>query len=195
MLVSELLGVLDRLAPFSFAEPWDNCGLLVGDASGNVRRVLAALEVNGSVLEEALASEADVVLTHHPVLFSPITTLVGSDLRGHLLRNAVKADVNIIACHTNLDAAPGGLADIVGDSLGLREMRPLQMADSGWYKFVGFVPPEALSAVSEAVFADGSGRHRRVRGLRLQRYGRRLVPARSGGSARRRDRRGRRAGP
>jgi hypothetical protein len=65
--------------------------------------------------------------------------------------------VNLIACHTNLDAAPGGIADIVAGALGLRDVSPLEPASAGWVKFVGFVPAEALDKVAAAVFAAGAG--------------------------------------
>jgi dinuclear metal center YbgI/SA1388 family protein len=157
MLVSELLRILDKLAPFSLAEPWDNCGLLVGDESAPVVRVLVTLELTDAVLREAADGRCDTVLTHHPVLFSPVRRLVESEGQGRLLLDAIRAGVNLIACHTNLDAAPGGIAEIVGEALGLKNMAPLRMASAGWCKFVGFVPEEALPRVAEAVFATGAG--------------------------------------
>lgn len=157
MLVSELMRILDKLAPFSLAEPWDNCGLLVGDESAPVVKVLAALEVTETVLREAVDEGFDTVLTHHPVLFSSPRRLVESDEQGRLLRGAIRAGVNLIACHTNLDSSPGGIADIVGQAVGLKDMVPLQMASAGWYKFVGFVPQDALPQVAQAVFAAGAG--------------------------------------
>jgi ribonuclease HI len=66
--------------------------------------------------------------------------------------------MTLIACHTNLDAARGGLANIAGDALGLRDMEPLEPAPAGWYKLVGFVPKDAVDAVARAVFATGAGR-------------------------------------
>jgi ribonuclease HI len=69
----------------------------------------------------------------------------------------VRGGVNVVSCHTNLDSARGGLADIAAQALGLTEVRPLVFADTGWRKFVGFVPPEELEAVSRAVFAAGAG--------------------------------------
>ncbi len=157
MLVSELLRTLDKLAPFSLAEPWDNCGLLAGDESATVTRVLVALEVTETVLREAVEERFDTILTHHPVLFSPTRRLLESEGQGRLLRGAIRADINLIACHTNLDAAPRGLAEIVGEALGLQDMSPLQLSAAGWYKFVGFVPQDALPRVAEAVFAAGAG--------------------------------------
>ena len=85
MLVADLLCALDRVAPFSLAEAGDNCGLLVGDERAGVCRVLASLELTEPVLEEALAGGFDTVLTHHPLLFSPVRSLVESHARERLL--------------------------------------------------------------------------------------------------------------
>jgi dinuclear metal center YbgI/SA1388 family protein len=157
MLVADLEAVLEKLAPKALAEPGDNSGLLVGDARAPVRRVLVALELTEPVLGEAIAGGYDTILTHHPLLFSPLRSLVDSRPRERLVRRLIAAQINLVACHTNLDAAPEGLADIAGEALGLQGMAPLQRACAGWYKLVGFVPAEALETVAAAVFADGAG--------------------------------------
>ena len=157
MLVGDLLCVLERLAPAHLAQPGDNSGLLVGDKWATVRRVLAALELTEGVLSEAIAGEYDTVLTHHPLLYTPVRSLVESRPKERLLRSLVAKQMTLIACHTNLDAAPGGLAEIAGEALGLRDMVPLEPSSAGWYKLVGFIPSEAVDAVAAAVFAAGAG--------------------------------------
>lgn len=158
MLVAELLDLIQRLAPFELAQPGDNCGLLVGAQQANANHILTALELTDNVIDEAEAEGCDVILTHHPVLYTPVRSLVNANPREKLLLRLVRSDLTLIACHTNLDAAPGGLADIAGEALGLKEMTPLEMAAAGWYKLVGFIPAEAAEAVAEAVFASGAGR-------------------------------------
>ena len=157
MLVADLLSAIERLAPAHLAQPWDNSGLLVGDRAAPVHRVLAALELTEAVLAEAVAGGFDTVLTHHPLLFAPVRSLVDSHPKERLLRGLVQNHITLIACHTNLDAAPGGMADIAAEALGLRDVSPLEQASAGWVKFVGFVPAEALDKVAAAVFAAGAG--------------------------------------
>ena len=157
MRVADLEAVLEKLAPKALAEPGDNCGLLVGDERASVRRILVALELTESVLDEALKGGYDTVITHHPLLFTPLRSLVDSRPRERLIRRLIAARISVIACHTNLDAAPGGLAEIAGGALGLRAMAPLQRASAGWYKLVGFVPAEAVENVAATVFAAGAG--------------------------------------
>lgn len=157
MLVADLLQILDSVAPAALAESWDNAGLLVGDERAPVRRVLVALELTEAVFDEALAAGCDTILTHHPLLFSPLRTLVESRPRERLVRRLIADHMTLIACHTNLDSAAGGIADIAGEALGLQGMQPLQMSAAGWYKLVGFIPASAVEAVAAAVFAVGGG--------------------------------------
>jgi len=157
VLVEDLLNVIEGLAPAYLAQPWDNSGLEVGDGSAPVGRVLASLELSEEVLGEAVAGEYDVIITHHPVLFSPVRSLVEDRPKERILRRLVENHLNVISCHTNLDAARGGLADIVAEAIGLRDTRPLEPVTTGWVKFIGFIPAEAVDGVAAAVFAAGAG--------------------------------------
>jgi dinuclear metal center YbgI/SA1388 family protein len=158
MLLAELEAVLERLAPRALAEPGDNVGLLVGDPETAVARVLVALELTQPVLAEATAGGYDTVLAHHPLLFSPLSSVVESRPRERMVRELVRRDMNLFACHTNLDSAETGLAAVAAAALGLEDPAPLRRSAAGWSKLVGFVPPEAVEKVAAAVFAAGAGR-------------------------------------
>ena len=157
VLVADLQRVIEQRAPAFLSQAGDNSGLLVGDERSAVRRVLAALELTDPVSEEAVSGAYDTILTHHPFLFAPVRSLVESRSREALLRRLVMERMTLISCHTNLDAAAGGLADIAGEGLGLLDMEPLEPAPAGWLKLVGFVPREAVEAVAATVFAVGAG--------------------------------------
>jgi dinuclear metal center YbgI/SA1388 family protein len=158
MLVTDLEAVLEKLAPLALAELGDNVGLLVGDRLSPLARVLVALELTEPVLAEAIAGRYDTVLTHHPLLFSPLASLVESRPRERLIRELVRRDISLLANHTNLDSAETGLAAIAADALGLESTVPLRRSPAGWHKLVGFVPAEAVERVTAAVFAAGAGR-------------------------------------
>ena len=158
MLVRELEELLEALAPTALTEPWDNTGLLVGDRSCPVEKVLVSLDLTESVLAEALAGGFQAIVSHHPLLFTPLTHITEWSARERMVLGLAKGGVALFACHTNLDAAPGGLAEIFARALGLRELEPVTMTAAGWKKFVGFVPQDALGRVSAAVFAAGAGR-------------------------------------
>ena len=157
--VRDILAAVDRLAPFRLAESWDNVGLLLGDADAEVRRVLVALDVTDAVCDEVEAVGAEVVLTHHPLIFQPVDRLTAGTVGGRLALRLARAGRAVIAAHTNLDAASGGLCDILADMVGLMDTEPLESAPSPRrYKVVVYAPEDALEAVAGAAFAAGAGR-------------------------------------
>lgn len=125
LTVRDLLTWIDALAPFRLAEDWDNVGLLVGEHTAPVTRVLAALDLRDHVMEEAVRTGCDVILTHHPVVFPAISTVTDADAAGRLVLEAARRGIAVVAAHTNLDAAAGGLNDIMAALLGMSGLRPL----------------------------------------------------------------------
>jgi len=159
--VRDILAAVDRLAPFRLAESWDNVGLLLGDPAAEVRRVLLCLDVTDAVCAEAEQAGAEVVLAHHPLLFEPVGRLTADSPTGRLALRLAGAGRALIAAHTNLDAAEGGLSDLLADRLGLTDTEPLAPAAATAplrYKVVVFVPEQALEAVARAAFKAGAGR-------------------------------------
>jgi dinuclear metal center YbgI/SA1388 family protein len=157
MKVSALLTQIDRLAPFLLTESWDRVGLQVGRRERQVGALLVGLDLNDELLDEAARTGADVLLVHHPPLHASLEALTDETPMGSALLRAVHEDRVVIACHTNLDKARGGLADIACTILGLEGVAPLAPSPVDWLKLVGFVPPDDLDAVRTAVFAVGGG--------------------------------------
>ncbi len=157
-LVEDLEAVLEQQAPRRFAEAWDNVGRLVGHRSASVDQVLVALDLTEDVVVEATNAGYHAIITHHPLIFRPLRRVTDHDRVGLLVTQLIHADIALIALHTNLDAAPGGLNDLVAAELGLLHTVPLVRAPAEWKKLVGFIPPDALDRVSQAVFAAGAGR-------------------------------------
>lgn len=123
--IIEILEVLDGEAPFSLAEKWDNVGLLVGNAQTEVTGVLAGLDPTLGLLDEAIAKNINTIITHHPVIFKPLSSINTGDSAGKLLQKALAADIALIACHTNFDSASDGVNDRLGRCLGLTGLQPL----------------------------------------------------------------------
>ena len=168
MNVGDVIVAVDRLAPFALAEPWDHVGLQVGSphdglsrdaaASPDVRpAVLVALEVSDAALEEAGRLGARAIVTHHPLIFDPLERLSDDTEAGRLALRAARQGVAVIAAHTNLDKARGGIADMVAGLLGLEAVQPLQPAAADVLKLVGFVPEDDAGLVRQALFAVGAG--------------------------------------
>jgi len=157
MKVRDVIAVVDRLAPFDLAEPWDHVGLQVGSPGDAVRGVLVALEVDDAALDEARRQDRDLLLVHHPLIFDPLERLSDDTEAGRLALRAARDGVAVIAAHTNLDKAHGGIADVIAELLGLEAAAPLAPAAADALKLVGFVPADDADLVRKAVFAAGAG--------------------------------------
>ncbi len=118
MTIQEIVAFLDSRAPFATAEEWDNPGLLVGSGSQPVTGVLVALDATSGALEAARAVEANLIVTHHPVIFSPLRRLAADSLPYRLAAEGI----GLIAAHTNLDKAAGGVNDALAACLGLENV-------------------------------------------------------------------------
>lgn len=115
--VQQIYEEMQRIAPLALAESWDNPGLLV-DCGGGVSRVLVTLDITPEVVEEAARKGCGLIVSHHPVIFSPLKKLSGQDVAFRL----VKSGISAICMHTNLDAAEGGVNEVLAGIFGMREM-------------------------------------------------------------------------
>jgi dinuclear metal center YbgI/SA1388 family protein len=153
--VSDLVDAMERIAPTRLAAPWDNVGLLVGDGSLPLERVLLTVDLTRPVLEEALHARCSAVIAYHPPLFDATKRF----LAGSMAFEAARSGIAVYSPHTALDVADGGTNDVLADVLGLTERAPLRLLDpaESAYKLVTFVPAEHVEAVSRAVFEAGAG--------------------------------------
>lgn len=153
-----VMNALEELAPARLAESWDNVGLLVGYPEQPVRAIVIALDVDADVVEFALAHGANLIVAHHPVIFKAISTLRQDTPQGDLLFRLIQNQIAVIAAHTNLDAAQGGVNDALAAALGLKQTTPLlRTHDERLYKLAVFVPEQQLEAVRTAMGNAGAG--------------------------------------
>jgi putative NIF3 family GTP cyclohydrolase 1 type 2 len=160
MLVAHLVAAVERLAPTALAEDWDNVGLLVGRHNQPLRGVMVALDLRDEVLGEARDHGCDAVLTHHPPIFPTLAAVTDHGAAAELVLRAAEDRVAIIAAHTNLDAARGGLNDVMCEVLGIGPATPLlpDGDDPGaGLGRVGAVRPCNLSALVARVVAGFGG--------------------------------------
>lgn len=125
MQSKELIEKLERLAPPEYAESWDNPGLLVGSAKREVHKVYIALDADGEAVDRAVRCGCDMILTHHPLLFSAVKSIRDEDFIGHRLMMMIENRINYFAMHTNFDTAV--MADLAADRLKLQNKQPLAM--------------------------------------------------------------------
>jgi dinuclear metal center YbgI/SA1388 family protein len=155
--VNDLIAHLDDAIPFSWAEPWDRVGLLVGGSSEPVGRVLVTLDVTRAALRRAVDAGATVLLTHHPAFLQPLERLTWSGHGPDPALEALRAGVALIACHTNLDRAPEG-AEALPAILGLEVLAPLERSQQDVSTIVVYAPSEAAESLLTAMEGAGAGR-------------------------------------
>lgn len=119
MTVQHVYDFINGIAPFETQVTYDNSGLLVGSAEQEVTGVIFALDVTDRVIDSALAQGCNLIVTHHPMMFSPIKRVLESEHEGRLLCRMIRSGMSLIAAHTNLDQAPGGVNDVLGQAIGL----------------------------------------------------------------------------
>lgn len=176
--VQQVYEVLDRKAPFSLQMDFDNAGFLVGYGDAPVTRILVALDITMPVIEEASAWGAQLIVSHHPVIFHPVRSLRDNDPTGRKLLALAERKMAAICAHTNLDAVQDGVNDQLAKALGLQRIEQLHQdgVDPSGAPYgigrVGEVEPCTLAEFSEQVkkalhtggvrVADGGKTVRRV---------------------------------
>ncbi|MDR2199707.1 MAG: Nif3-like dinuclear metal center hexameric protein [Deltaproteobacteria bacterium] len=155
MNVSDILQVLDKIAPFALALDWDNSGLQTGDPDAPVKWAAVSLDPSLESVKAALDGGAQLLITHHPLIFSPLKSLNTGDPRAAALLAAIKGGLAVVAFHTNYDAAVMSLA--LAERLELRPEGFLEAAPLNLLKLVVLVPEDVSQKVMDAVFAAGAG--------------------------------------
>ncbi|SHK02461.1 Nif3-like dinuclear metal center hexameric protein [Rhodothermus profundi] len=156
--IREIAEALEAWAPPGSAQSYDNVGLQVGDPEQTVQRALLALDLTPPVLEEARAVKADLIITHHPLLFRPLRQLTPGSMVSALALRLAASGIALYSIHTNLDAAPGGVSFALATHLGLQEVQFLAKMEQALYKLVTFVPASHFDQVREALARAGAGR-------------------------------------
>ena len=148
MTVQDIYNAIDAFAPFHTQEKWDNSGLLVGSMLNEARKVLVTLDISDAAFARAQELGCNVIVSHHPVIFTPLKTLVDS----HIVCNLVRYGMSAICCHTPLDLAPGGLNDLLADrlkaELPVAEIKPL--LDDGLGRLLTLREPQSEREIAAA---------------------------------------------
>jgi len=150
---------LEEWAPKSLAMEGDRIGLLLGDPSSDVENVLVTLEITAEVVEEAVGLGVQLIVSHHPLFREPLSYLRFDMYPGNIIGRLIQKGINAYAAHTNLDAAPGGVNDVLARRLGLQDLEVLYPTyQEKSYKVVVFVPQGYEDRVRQAMSEAGAGR-------------------------------------
>jgi len=157
MIISEVVSVLESYAPLAMQENYDNAGLVVGNPDMEVTSALLCIDVTEAILGEALQLGANLIISHHPVIFNPLKRITGSSLSERMIITAVRNNLALYSAHTNLDNHQEGVNLRICQKLDLHEPKILLPAEKDLNKLVTYVPLAYADQVRSTLFAAGAG--------------------------------------
>ncbi|GAA4336776.1 Nif3-like dinuclear metal center hexameric protein [Mucilaginibacter gynuensis] len=157
MKLAELINYLESFAPLAYQEDYDNAGLIVGDAGKEITQALISLDCTETVVDEAIATGCEVIISHHPIVFRGLKKFNGRTYVERVVEKAIKHDIALYAIHTNLDNVIGGVNTRICETLGLKNLHILAPKSGLLKKLVTYVPLAAAEEVKDALFAAGAG--------------------------------------
>ena len=157
MLLKTIITEIEKFAPLAYQESYDNCGLLTGHKEQEVTGAILCLDCIEAVVDEAIQKNCNLIIAHHPIIFSGLKKLNGTNYIERTIIKAIQNNIAIYACHTNLDNVKLGVNKKIADKLGLINQQILSPKKSLLKKLVTFVPPTHLDIVRESLFNAGAG--------------------------------------
>jgi dinuclear metal center YbgI/SA1388 family protein len=157
MIVNDIVNFLETIAPPCLQEDYDNAGLLTGNASMPCTGVLISLDCTEAVVQEAIDKKCNLIVAHHPIIFSGLKKINGKNYVERTIIKAIKNDIAIYAIHTNLDNVLHGVSGKMAEKLGLENLQILSTKKNILQKLAVFVPKENEQKLTNALFAAGAG--------------------------------------
>lgn len=157
MQIQDIIQAIEAYATPVYQEGYDNSGLQIGIPSDEAKGALISLDVTEEILDEAIQLGANMIIAHHPLLFSGLKQISGRNYIERIVRKAIKNDINIYACHTNLDNVHNGVNAKIAEKLGLQNTSILSVMGGSLYKLYTYAPINAADKVRDALFTAGAG--------------------------------------
>lgn len=157
MKISDIINELESHAPLSLQESYDNSGLLIGDKNNEINSCLLCIDVTNDVINEAITTKSNLIITHHPLIFGGIKKITGKNYIEQIIIKAIKNDIAIYAAHTNFDNYQYGVNYKIAKKLNLINTKILSPQKSNLSKLVTFVPIHNQEKVRQAIFDAGAG--------------------------------------
>ncbi len=155
--VKDICAALEEFASLALQENYDNAGLLMGRRDVELSGVLLCIDITETVVQEAINKKCNMIVSHHPLIFRGLKSITGSNSTERCVIAAIKHDIAIYACHTNIDSVAGGVSFRMAQKLGLQNIRVLQPAENKLMKLVVFVPENQTETLQNALFEAGAG--------------------------------------
>ena len=155
--IKRLISTIERLAPLSLQEEYDNSGLIIGNPDEHVECCMICLDVSEEVIDEAVDRGARLIISHHPLIFGKLTSITNRTPVERIVTSAIRSGISIYAVHTNLDSTEQGVSNALSVKLGLTDLQVLRKGRGMLRKLVTFTPLEHAEKVRKAVFDAGAG--------------------------------------
>ena len=134
MKLSEIISRLEEKFPRQNAESWDNVGLLIGNRENEIKKIQISLDVTMKVIENAVENNVDLIISHHPFIFSPIKDINNDSVIGRKILKLIENKIAVYSLHTNLDSTMLGLNDLVGEKLGFVNGKIIDPVKENFYR-------------------------------------------------------------
>lgn len=157
MKINDIISFLESLANPSLQEPYDNAGLITGDKEWTCTGIICSLDAIEEVVNEAIEKKCNLIVAHHPIIFSGLKKINGKNYVEKTIIRAIKNDIAIYAIHTNLDNVLTGVNGRIAAMLGLKNIRPLSFKENTLKKLFTFAPVDKTEQVRNAIFTAGGG--------------------------------------
>lgn len=157
MQLKNICDYLESIAPIQYQESYDNSGLIVGDTGIDIHKALISLDCTEDVIDEAIEIGANLIISHHPIVFSGLKKFNGKNYVERVVMKAIKHDIALYAIHTNLDNVKNGVNYKIAEKLGLRNIKILDPKQSLLSKLVTFAPHTHAGNIRDALFKAGAG--------------------------------------
>jgi dinuclear metal center YbgI/SA1388 family protein len=157
MIISQIISFLETIAPPALQEHYDNAGLITGQNNLNCTGIICCLDATENVVNEAIEKKCNLIVAHHPIIFSGLKKITGNNYVERTVIKAIKNDIAIYAIHTNLDNVIHGVNGMIASKLGLQNISILSHKTAQLKKLFFFVPNENAQTVMQSLFEAGGG--------------------------------------
>lgn len=157
MKIQEIVGALEKLAPLNLQESYDNAGLIIGNKNTTCTGIICSLDVTEEVIKEAVKKKCNLIVAHHPLIFSGLKKINGNNYTEKSVIAAIKHDIAIYAAHTNLDNLLSGVNKIIANKIGLINTKVLSSKNNILKKLFTYAPLDFEEKIKNELFAVGAG--------------------------------------
>lgn len=158
MKITALINKINSVAPLKFAEKWDNVGINVGDGSAEISSAVTCLDISEEVIDFAISRQANLIISHHPLIFGNINSVTPSNLIGKIIYKLIQNNITLLVLHTNFDKSVYNQSYDIATNLELKKLSPLKITDSEYlYKISVFVPDASCASLKQALSEAGAG--------------------------------------